>query len=196
MSDRGPSADWRSRSIAARARGSACRRGGQPNAVGNPRPDPRLRAGAAPQDRRPCQRPRARGSAATRWWTGARLSGWLADCAVVWRRSRRGKASRDCRREGFLPTSRNRGLLARSPAAAVTLARSSGARAVLGVYVVMTQMVVIKPCLRNRRAIPDSPVAGTGFPTRGVSTGPARWERFLPRIDAARLLLGHHFWDR
>ena len=41
-------------------------------------------------------------------------------------------------------------------------------------YVVMTQMVVIKPCLRNRRRYQIPPVDGKGFPTRGVSTGLVR----------------------
>ena len=36
------------------------------------------------------------------------------------------------------------------PESAATLARSSGVRTVLCAYVVMTEMVVIKSCLRNR----------------------------------------------
>ena len=162
MSGRGSSADWRSRSIAGQARG--CRVEEELiESAGNPRPDPRRRERAAPQDRRPCQRPRAPGKRPTRWWTGARLSGWRADCAVVWLRPRRGTASRDSRRDGFLP---RRGTAACS--------RRRRVVTVLGAYGVMTQIVVFEPCLRNRRRYQSPPVDGQGFPTHGVSTGLAR----------------------
>ena len=187
MSGRGPSADWRSRWIAARARGSG-RRGVQPNAVGSPRPDPRLREGAAPRDRRPCRRPRARGSAATRWSTGARLPGWPADCAVGWRRSRRGKASRDSRRDGFLPR-RGTAASSRDRRPPRRLAPKFRGRGRVVVDVVMTQMVVITPCLRNRRRYQIPPVDGKGFPTRGVSTGLVRCATAPPPHGAPQSLI-------
>ena len=38
------------------------------------------------------------------------------------------------------------------------------------IWIVMTQMLAVKPCLRNRRRYQVPPVDGTGFPIRGVST--------------------------
>ena len=105
------------------------------------------------------------------WRAAARVARRLC-CWVASISSRESESRLSARR--IPATSRNRGFIARSPAAASALPRSSGAGAVLCVDVVMTQMVVITPCLRNRRRYQIPPVDGKGFPTRGVSTGLVR----------------------
>jgi hypothetical protein len=56
----------------------------------------------------------------------------------------------------------------------------------LCVDMVMTQMVVITPCLRNRWRYQIPPLNGKGFPIRGVSTGLVRCATAPPPHGAPR----------
>src|ERR1700756_5052884 len=54
-------------------------------------------------------------------------------------------------------------------------------------YVVTTQMVAIKPCLRNRWRYQIPRVDGKGFPTPWVSTGPVEVGAALGELDVTRV---------
>jgi hypothetical protein len=105
------------------------------------------------------------------WRAAVRVARRLC-CCVATISSRESESRLSTRRIPATP--RNRGFLA------------AGRRVtVLCVYVVMTQMVVIKPCLRNRRRYQIPPVDGKGFPTRGVSTGLMRWPAAASQLAIA-----------